>query len=217
LGRILRTEFGDFWKDGSPGSAHARLGNARWAWMAWVLTLEESAARIGESEFHIEYPNGEVVIPLTLCVRAMLLVYAIECALKCLWVKKGNKVVENGKYVGVGKGQDHDLVELSRAVGFFPTMFETDVLDRLSKFVRFAGRYPVAKKPEEMQPYEVPMVGKVDVDFFSKQDFRTVQSILNKIISQISGKKRRVPPSPGSLAMKRLLAKRSISATKTKA
>jgi hypothetical protein len=217
LGRILRTELSDFWRDGSPGSVHARLGNAWWAWMAWVLTLEESAACIGEREFHIESPNGEVVMPLTLCVRAMLLGYAIECALKGLWVKKGNKVVENGKYVGVGKGKDHDLVQLSRAVGFSPTMTETDVLHRLSKFLRFAGRYPVAKKPDEMQPYEVSMIGKVDVGFFSKRDFRTVQSILNKIISQISGKKRRVFPPPGSLAMKRLLVKRSITVTKTKA
>jgi len=219
LGRTLTTEFGDFWRDGSLSSVHARLGNAWWAWMAWVFTLEESAACIGERSFHIENPNGDVVMPLTLCVRAMLMGYAIECALKALWVKKGNKVVDvkKGKYVGVGKSQHHELVQLSHAVGFSLTMTETDVLYRLSKFVRFAGRYPVAKRPDEMRPYEVPVIGKVDVGFFSKRDFRTVQSILNKIISQVSGKKRRAIPPPGSLAMKRLLVKRSITATKAKA
>jgi hypothetical protein len=75
-------------------------------------------------------------------------------------------------------------------------MAETDVLQHLSKFVRFAGRYPVAKTPDEMRPLEIPVVGKVDVGFFSKRDFRTAQSTLNKIISQISGKKRRVIPQP---------------------
>jgi hypothetical protein len=134
--------------------------------MAWVFTLEESAACIGERSFHIVRPNGEVVMPLTLCVRAMLLGYTIECALKGLWVKKGNKVVQNGKYVGVGRGQDHDLVQLSRTVGFSPTMTETDVLHRLSKFVKFAGRYPVAKRSGEMQPYEVSVIGKVAVGHF---------------------------------------------------
>lgn len=173
--------------------------------MAWVFTLEESAAYIGERSFHVVRPNGEVVMPLTVCVRAMLLGYAIECALKGLWVKKGNKVVQNGKYVRVGRGQDHDLVQLSRTVGFSPTMTETDVLHRLSKFVKFVGRYPVAKRPDEMQPYEVSVIGKVDVGFFSKWDFRTTQSTLNKIVNQISGKKRRAIPPPGSTR------KRSIS------
>ena len=189
--RTLSTEFGDFWRDGSPSSAHERLGNAWWAWMAWVLTLEDSAAYIGDRSFHIQRPDGEVVMPLTLCVRAMLLGYAIECALKGLWVKKGNKIVQGGKYVGVAKCPDHDLVQLSGAVGFSPTTTETDVLHRLSKFVKFAGRYPVAKRPDEMQPYETPVIGRVDVGFFSKRDFRTAQSILNKIVSLISGKKRR--------------------------
>lgn len=162
--------------------------------MAWAFTLEESASYIGERSFHIEHPNGEVVMPLTLCVRAMLLGYAIECALKGLWVKKGNRIVENGKYVGVRKGQDHNLAELSLAVGFSATVTETDVLHRLSKFVRFAGRYPVARRPDEMQPYEESVIRKVDVGFFSKRDFRTAQSILNKIVSRISGKKRRAMP-----------------------
>lgn len=195
--KTLSTEFGDFWKDGSPGSVHERLGNAWLAWMAWVFTLEESAAYIGERSFHIERPNGEVVMPLTLCVRAMLLGYAIECGLKGLWVKKGNKIVQGGKYVGVAKCRDHDLVQLSGAVGFSATVAETGVLRRLSKFVTFAGRYPVAKRPDEMKPYEGSVIGKIDVGFFSKRDFRTAQSILNKIISQISGKKRRVIPPFG--------------------
>jgi len=121
----------------------------------------------------------------------MLLGYAIECAFKGLWVKKGNKIVQGGRYVGVPKCQDHNLVQLSGAVGLSPSKTETDVLHRLTKFVKFAGRYPVAQKPEEMQPYKISVVGRVDIGFFSKRDFRTAQSILNKAISLISGKKRR--------------------------
>jgi len=160
--------------------------------MAWALTLEDSAGYIGDRSFHVRRPDGAVVMPLTLCVRAMLLGYAIECALKGLWVKKGNQIVQSGQYVGVAKCRDHDLVQLSGAVCFSPTKTESDVLQRLSKFVKFAGRYPVPKRPDEMQPYETPVIGRIDVGFFSKRDFRTAQSILNKIVSLISGKKRRV-------------------------
>jgi hypothetical protein len=191
LNRTRATELGDFWRVGAPDSSHELLGNAWWAWMVWVFTLEETAECIGQNYSHIKR-SGEVVMPLALCVRAMLLGYAIECALKGLWVKSGHKIVAVGKYVGVAGTKDHDLTQLARAVGFSPTAAEANVLRRLSKFVRFAGRYPVSRTPGEMRPYEVSAIGKIDVAFFSKQDFRTAKSTLNKIISRISGKKRRV-------------------------
>jgi hypothetical protein len=206
------TEFGNIWTDGNPKSVHERLGNAWWAWMAWVFTLEETATYIGERSFHIEDRKGEVVMPLALCVRAMLLGYAIECALKGLWVKKGNKIVIDGKYARVAGAKDHDLMQLSKAVAFLPTIAEGDVLHRLSKFVKFAGRYPVAKTPDEMRPCEMSVIGKVDVGFFSKRDFRTAQSILNKIISQISGKKRRAIPQPGSISWQRKMEGGQVTA-----
>jgi hypothetical protein len=111
LKRARTTEFGDFWHHGSPISIHERLGNAWWAWMAWIFTLEEAAVYIGQKSSHIEHRNGEIVMPMTLCVRAMLLAYAIECAFKGLWVKNGNKIVMGGKYVGVAGAKDHDLMQ----------------------------------------------------------------------------------------------------------
>ena len=65
---------------------------------------------------------------------------------------------------------------------------EGDVLTRLAKFIRFAGRYPIAKNPEDMAPRETVGLGKIDIGFFSKADFRTSLSILNKLMSLISGK-----------------------------
>jgi hypothetical protein len=46
------------------------------------------------------------------------------------------------------------------------------MLSRLTKFARFAGRYPVSKLPSEMQP---DALTQADAGFFSKQDFRRVQ------------------------------------------
>jgi len=134
-------------------------------------------------------------MPAVYCVRAMLIGYAFECALKGLWVRKGNKIVTGGQFVKIPNARDHDLLTISTVVGFHPTNKEADVLRRLSNFAMFAGRYPISKTPDAMKPYATA-IGPIDVAFFSKRDFRITQSILNKIIGLISGKKRRSIPPP---------------------
>ena len=186
----MRTEFANFYDATDPGGMHERIGNLWLAWIGWVYVLEDAELWLGEREAHREH-KGEVVMPMLLCVRAMLLGYAIECALKALWVRKGNKLISEGKYRGVTGAKDHNLPQLAQAAGFIPTAIEADVLRRLSKFSQFAGRYPVGKTPDEMKP---DVLTKADVAFFSKKDFRTAESILNKVVRATSGKKRRVFP-----------------------
>jgi hypothetical protein len=196
-----KIEFGDMWGDGDTQSQnHSRWGNHWMAWSYWIFVLEDAARTIGEQAHHHVERNGQVVKPAVLAGRAMLLGYAIECAMKCYWIKQGNKIVEKGKFVGVpGAGADHNLVQLGKIVGFKPTQRESDVLTRLSKFIRFAGRYPIAKRPDDMAPREIDGPGKVDVGFFSKADFRTCLSILNKLMTSISVKKRRTFQPLGTL------------------
>jgi len=150
-------------------------------------------------------------MPLTLCVCAMLVGYALECALKALWVKKSNKLVEGSRYKRIQTVGDHDIVGLAAAVGYAPTSKEKNVLARLSKFAVFAGRYPVGKTPETMKPSDDMYLNRVDVGYFSKQDFRVAQSVLNKIISLVSGKKRRVIGPPGSASYRRAALEESFS------
>ncbi len=199
--RVPTIEFGNIWGDGAtPEQNHERWGNHWMAWSWWVLVLEQAARIIGEQYHHMEDGDGNVVMPAVLAVRAMLLGYAIECSMKCYWVRKGNNIVENGKFVGVkGAGGDHNLVRLAVAVGFKATVRESDVLARLSKFARFAGRYPIAKSPHEMEPIDIDGLGKLDVGYFSKSDFRTCLSILNKLNTLITGKTRRAFHPLGSV------------------
>lgn len=124
----------------------------------------------------------------------MLIGYAIECALKGLWCKRGNVIVRGGRYIGIPGAGDHTLVQLAQKVGFTPSKAEENVLSRIAKFIVFAGRYPISKKSNEMLPSGLPGLRSVDVGFFSKQDFRTANAILNKVISLISGKKRPAIP-----------------------
>jgi len=103
-------------------------------------------------------------MPSAFGVRAMLIGYAIECALKGLWVKKGSTIVRSGRYVRVPGARDHDLVQLARQVGFSASDLEADVLGRMSKFATFAVDTPSRRRP------------------------------INKVITLISGKKRRAIP-----------------------
>ena len=107
------------------------------------------------------------------------------------------KIVVNGKFVGVGG--KHNLAKLSEIVGYQTTSREADVLNRLSRFVRFAGRYPISINPHEMAPREIDRLGEVDIGYFSKADFRTCVSVLNKLMTLITGKKRRTFHPLGTL------------------
>jgi hypothetical protein len=191
--RSRTIEFGDIWKAGqTPEQVHEFWGNHWMAWIYWVFVLEDAARMIGERSSHQEPRKGRIVMPAVLSVRAMLLGYAIECALKCYWVKQGNEIVKDGKFKGVpGAGAEYDLIRLSKIVAFSPNAREADVLTRLAKFIRFAGRYPIAKIPTDMAPRTIADIGPVDVGFFSRADFRTCLSVLNKLMSLISGKTRR--------------------------
>jgi hypothetical protein len=74
----------------------------------------------------------------------MLRGFAVECLLKGLWVRQGNKLAENGKYVRVPNiKNEHDLVGLAVEVGFTMTAEQRDLLEHLSVYTITVGRYPI--------------------------------------------------------------------------
>jgi len=88
----------------------------------WVLALEDSAKCLGEARSYTEESGDEIVMPMIFRVRAMLFGYAIECALKGLWVKRKNKLVVNGRCLRVPGAGDHELLQLSQKVWFLPDL-----------------------------------------------------------------------------------------------
>lgn len=116
----------------------------------------------------------------------MLLGYALECIFKGLWVTNGRTLVKDGKLTGIEAADDHDLSQLAHAVGVRITnQKEKDVVNRLSYFVRVAGRYPVARTPSEMAPRRVPGRGKVDPGFFSTEDWEIAQRVTKRLIEKL--------------------------------
>jgi hypothetical protein len=120
----------------------------------WVQVLTD-AARL-ERDNPREQLNGKDLVPVINSVAAMLTGYAIECALKGLWVRAGEKIIDaNGEFVRVPNAGDHALGALARSVSKDVDLGalsaeDFEVLDRLSAFVVFAGRYPIPKKSEHM-------------------------------------------------------------------
>jgi hypothetical protein len=180
-------EFGQIWKPSTPAQSHQRFGNLWLSWVFWMSALDEAQMCLGDRGTHRKGKNGEIVMPTILAVRAMLLAYAVECGLKALWLRKGNQLIVGGKYRRVKGAQDHNLVQLAKVVGFTVSQTDEIVLKRLTRFALFAGRYPVSKTPNDMEP---DTLTQADAGFLSKQDFRTAESLVTKVNAAISGKKR---------------------------
>jgi hypothetical protein len=59
-------------------------------------------------------------------------------------------LVERNQIVRISELKNHNLKELVVAAGYSPNPEEIVFLDRLSEFVRWAGRYPVPLKPTNL-------------------------------------------------------------------
>jgi hypothetical protein len=85
---------------------------------------------------------------------------AIECLLKAVWVKRGNKLAKDGKYLEVPGAGAHDLVQLAGAIKLTLSNLEKDTLRRLSHFIEYGGRYPLPKEAEKLQLTRAPAGGR---------------------------------------------------------
>src|SRR5262245_60118900 len=77
-------------------------------------------------------------------VSSMLLGLSFECVLKGMWIDGAkNSLVHEGRYRGIPGVGDHELWQLAQAVDLQCSVEERSALQRLTPFVKFAGRYPI--------------------------------------------------------------------------
>ena len=128
---------------------------------AYAEDLEAMASGVSP----LELRNLEVAGPATL-----LLGLATENILKAIAMQKDPQSVKNGKIRDWPSG--HDLVRLSGMASVALNNERRDLLQRMGRFVEWAGRYPVPKKvtklgmkqtginrpfpPLPLQPHERP-------------------------------------------------------------
>lgn len=137
---------------------HESYGNK---WYPWVLKAQEliASAEILRSECTTRkyFPNdldkyedameapGAKVFATILMLWAM----AVECFLKALWLKSGEKLIISGQYKKIPNTNDHQLDTLAGAISkkgiFVFTDQEMNLLYRLSPFI-VLGRYPIQKE-----------------------------------------------------------------------
>ncbi len=177
-----------WWEPGHPW-LHESTGNNAMAWLGSVEQLTTAARKVrDETKAHLD--DGTELVPAINSVAAMLTGYAIECALKGLWVRAGRKIIEGGEFVGIPNAGDHKLAQIARtvsAVVHLPlTGEELAVLKRLSAFVEFAGRYPVPKRAESMAMTEGFDGGKQVPHVFTPADFQVADRLLNAFTTALN-------------------------------
>lgn len=115
-------------------------------------------------------------------VELMLRGMAMECLLKALWLKSGNVLVQGGKYEGVPKAADHDLVQLASATKFVVKVQEKDVLRRLSHFIQYGGRYPIPQNASALKLTQIPGGGRAaPTTWTSPRDGRLFDQMVQRI------------------------------------
>ena len=114
-----------------------KTGNTSAAWISTADSLLTAARVLKTCRDRFDPTRLKVgdTIPdecVVLFPELMLRGFAVECLLKALWLKLGNKLVGAGKYLGVKDAADHNLVQLLDAVGLCLGGREREVLKRLS-------------------------------------------------------------------------------------
>ena len=155
----------DFWD-----WAHEQSGKNPLAWRYSAENLLTAARAVRK-----EVKDFGRMMPSLAAVEAMLLGFAIECLLKAIYIKGGNTLVKQGSYAHIPRANDHDLIQLADAAGVCLTTREKLVLGKLTPFIKFAGRYPIATKANEMKP-----VKGQSPRFISRADLDAADQLISK-------------------------------------
>ncbi len=151
---------------------HTRAGNCFAAWQSAADDLLAASQVLRERAESFDPNSLAVGDPIPAegrlgAVELMLRGMAIECLLKALWLRHGNTLVKDGRYVGVHGAGDHDLPQLASASKFAISDLETDLLRRLSHFIQYGGRYPVPREAAKLKPTRTPGGGAVPATTWS--------------------------------------------------
>jgi hypothetical protein len=81
----------------------------------------------------------------TTWTELMLTAFGIECLIKAIWIKQGNQLARDGRYVPMTKNEHHDLVRLCGVAGIALDQCEINALNQISDIAGSIGRYPIAR------------------------------------------------------------------------
>ncbi len=127
------------------------VANDHRSWRNTARSLLQAANTLKERNVAVNYPNGirpkephHVPPYIGTWPELMLDAFAIECLLKGLWVKSGQKIARDGKLIKQCFPANHDLVAMLQKVGAPSQPRQLETLRRLSVIAEAVARYPIA-------------------------------------------------------------------------
>lgn len=127
---------------------HRRHSTSYRMWEYHAATLRYAAEVLFRQAFadtavRLQHRRRKALRPLLDGPGYMLAGMMVEAAAKAV-------LVSRSAHLSSRDLRRHDLVKIVKATGYVPAPVERDLLRRLTAFVRWAGRYPVPLKPDEM-------------------------------------------------------------------
>ncbi len=122
-------------------------------------------------------------------VITMLNGLAVENMVKALWVQTNDPVKDKGGFVD---RLSHNTIELLGDVNFQLSAEERDLLRRLETYVVWAGRYPMPKNHEKLQPQALCQVNGIKVPLYYSvfnDDERQVKNLIDRLEKLIAASK----------------------------
>ena len=90
--------------------------------------------------------------------------------------------VPNGKGGSVG---DHELPPLADAAGVSLRQGEPEVLQRLSGFIKWGGRYPIPTTADQMKPSSTGGGPTVAPNYVSAQELKLAEDLARRLTTEV--------------------------------
>lgn len=183
--------------DGKQKRNFDRVANTTYSWCMSAQSLIFSA-RIIYDRFVRSLHNPSLEDSFLLPPAILLYGFGLECLFKGLWVHNGNKIAEDGKYIGVKGSTDHNLQELANAVDFDLSQDERGLLKRLSILITSTSRYPVAKNWSKTRITRDHNGGWFIPTVTSSKDLGLLESMIERIYIELDWPVHQQKDRPGS-------------------
>ena len=121
--------------------------------------------------------------PVAFMLRGM----AVECLLKSFWLSGGPPFIVEGKFRPVPGAKHHNLLALASTCEFTVDPVESNLLQRLSHFVQYGGRYPVPKDAQKLNLLLTPDGGFASAATWSSPSDDVAFDALVLRLQQVSG------------------------------
>ena len=127
-------------------------------------------------------------------VQAMLMGMALECLLKGMWIKnhqawsplnRHHALTKDGKLVRKPGAGDHNLEQLAKIAEVVVSQNEKIILQRLSRFILFAGRYPIPTTWEQTRPVRSVIGERVSPRFFAGTEMEIARNLVERLMQEV--------------------------------